>query len=247
MRESYSVRLMLLAVLVAASMVSGCISDGDDDEVVKPGDTLTETSDVELGTATEVEVYLNLGHGELKVRPGASKLMEATFRFNVEQWRPEVTYVEGGTVWNLSVVMPNETLKVGSGTINEWSIDLGEDVPTSMVVLVGAGSVDCKVGGLNLTAFSANVGSGSLDLDLTGEWGANLTVYLNAGAGDIDIKVPDDVGARVKPVMGVGSFDGQGFTQEGGFYVNAAHATSDVILTIHANSGVGGIKVTEVP
>lgn len=240
-------RMMALAILTSCMVVSGCISDDGGEETVEPGELQTDTRDFERGAATSVEVYLEQGSGSCQIRPGSAKLMEATFRYNIPQWSPLVSYKEQGGVWNLTVEQPNETLRVGLGARNEWDLKFGGDVPMRMVAFLGAGDMDCKVGGLNLSQLALVVGAGNLKADLSGSWGANLTATLNSGTGKIDIVVPSDVGVIIVPFLGVGKLTAPGFTQQGTSHVNAAYGTTPVFIAINANAGVGDVTVTQVP
>ncbi|UCC92506.1 MAG: hypothetical protein JSW25_07510 [Thermoplasmata archaeon] len=238
----------MLCLVVVTMMVTGCLSsdDDDDDEPVKPGDTLTETKDIELGSASVVEVYLEQGSGDFQLAPGATKLMEAEFVFNIERWRPTVTYKEEGQVWNLSVIQPEQDLRVEGNVRNEWDIMLGTDVPKELTVLLGAGDADVAASGLNITKLHINVGAGQLDLDLTGIWEEDLTAKLLAGTGDVQIRVPAGVGVKLTAILGVGDVTANGFTKSGNVYTNGVYGTAPITITIEANAGVGNIVVTEI-
>ena len=244
MHKAISMRLAMVAILVAMMMVSGCVRT--DNDVVEPGETQTEAKDIEQGAATAVEVYIEQGSGHLEVEPGASKLMEAIFKFNVEQWRPAVTYKDEGDAWNLSVIQPEQDLRIGSGAKNEWDIKLGVDVPKELGINLGAGDADVKASGLNLMDLWITAGAGQIDLDLTGTWDEDLTIDLNAGAGDIEIRVPSNVGVKLKAIAGVGDVTANGFTKSGNEYTNDAYDTADVKITITANAGVGHIIITQI-
>jgi len=56
-----------------------------------PGPERTETRSVELDNSEEVRAELKMGAGELRVRGGAAKLMEARFVNNRLRMRPEVS------------------------------------------------------------------------------------------------------------------------------------------------------------
>jgi hypothetical protein len=247
MKARVPTSIMAVALLTSCMMISGCISDDGGEETVEPGELQTETRDVELGAASSVEVYLEQGRGSCRIRPGGTELMEATFRYNIPQWRPLVSYVEQGAVWNLTVEQPNETLRVGLGERNEWDLRFGGGVPTRVVAYVGVGDLDCKVAGLNLSQLACVVGVGNLAVDLSGAWEANLTATLNAGTGSMTIVVPSDVGVIIVPFLGTGNLNAPGFTQQGSGYVNAAYGTAPVFIAVNANAGVGDIAVTQVP
>jgi len=238
-------RLALTAVLVATMLLTGCITSDNDVDRIEPGDLVTEDESTDLGTAEKVEVYLRQGSGTMEVSSGAAKLMEATFRYNVDQWKPGITYKERGTVWNLSVIQPNTDLRVATGAINEWDVTFGNDVPIDMVVIMGAGDVEMDVGDLDLVDLDVNLGSGDLDLDIGAYDGDNLTVSINCGAGATKIKVPGNMGVRIVPLLGVGSVKATGFTPVGNEYHNGVYDLDQPHIIIHANLGVGDLTITE--
>lgn len=235
-----------VAVLLMAVLASGCLTTEDDDDgKVKPGDLVTDDESMDLGTAGEVDVYLEQGSGDMTVDGGAAKLMEATFKYNIKQWEPDVTYKEVQGTWNLSVIQPNTDLNVATGAKNSWDVSLLEGVPMDLAINLGAGNADLVLGSLDLTDLDVNVGAGDLDLDLRGYDGDNITVYINCGAGGADLKVPEGIGVRILPILGVGSVSATGFTMVGNEYHNSAYDVAQPHIVVHANLGVGDLVVQE--
>lgn len=238
---------MIGVLLITAMLVTGCLSvdDDDDDEKVKPGDLVTQDEDMEVGTADEVDVYLEQGSGSMEVSSGASKLMEATFKYNIDKWEPEITYKEVGGTWNLSVIQPETDLHVATGARNEWDVSLSNDVPIDLVVNLGAGDADIEIGDLDLTDLDVNLGAGDLNLHLGTYDGDNLTVAVNCGAGDARLTVSDEMGVRVVPILGVGTVKGTGFTLVGTEYHNSVYDPAQPHIVIYANLGVGDLTLVE--
>jgi hypothetical protein len=246
MPRNASTTLGLLSVLVTVMMVTGCItSDNDDDDLVKPGDLVTEDESTELGTAEAVKVYLAQSSGALDVSSGAAKLMEASFKYNIDKWKPEISYKEVGGAGNLSVVQPATDLRVATGARNEWDITLSNDVPIDLTVILGAGDSDVRIGDMNLTDVDVNIGAGDLDLHMGAYDGDNLTVSIICAAGSAKVTVPAGMGVRVIPLLGVGSTTANGFTMVGSEYHNVAYDPVQPHLIIHANLGVGNLSIIE--
>src|SRR5713226_7186052 len=72
-------------------ILTGCNQDWD-----PPGPTRTETRSIDLDKSELVRVDLKMGAGELSVRGGSSKLMEAEFDYNRLRLKPEVRYDGSG-------------------------------------------------------------------------------------------------------------------------------------------------------
>jgi hypothetical protein len=245
MRRPMCLPSLALTVLIVVSMFSGCLSS-DDDETVQPGELVVDVEDVERGTADLVEVYLEQGTGTMELAGGASKLMEATFRYNIDRWEPEISYTQSGNAWNLSIVQPNTDLRVATGARNEWDIAFGESVPIDMVVNVGAGDADMTLGTLDLVDLDINMGAGDLELDISDYSGGNLSVAIHCGVGDADVRVPEGMGVGIIPVMSVGTVSATGFTMAGTEYHSSDYDPDQPHITIRAILGVGDLTVFEV-
>jgi hypothetical protein len=233
-----------MTTLAVALVLSGCIGS---DSVVQTGDTETYSTFVEVGEAEAVEVNLDLGNGQLQVRPGAAKLMEATFKYNVDRWKPRFTYVEQGEIWNLTVTQPQQGLEVEGETKNEWDLVFGNMVPISLNAVVGAGNVNIRGGGLNLASISVSTGAGGVDMDLSGRWFDHLVVRAGTGAGNVKLIVPSDMGVQISVIQGAGSVIAPGFTQIEGNYVNEAFETAILVMLIAVDVGSGNVQVLQVP
>jgi hypothetical protein len=172
--------------------------------------------------------------------------MEATFRYNVEQWKPEITYREVGEDWNLSIEQPNTDLKVATGARNEWDISLNDEVPIHLVADLGVGDTEMTIGDLNLTDVDVDLGVGDLDLGLGSYDGDNLTVSVNCGVGDVIARVPSGMGVRIVPVVDVGAVTATGFTMVGAEYHSSDYDADAPHIVVTAVLGVGDLTVIEV-
>jgi hypothetical protein len=241
--------LALVLVLAVATLSSGCISsddDDDDDDKIKPGELVTENEEMELGTAESVTVYLEKGVGKTKVTGGASKLMEATFRYNIDRWKTEISYREVGGTWNLSLVQPNTTLEVDLGARNEWDIALNNDVAIDFMADLGVGDTELSIGGLNLTDVDVSIDVGDLDLGLGSYEGGNLTVSVNSDVGDVTIRVPAGMGVRIIPIIDIGAVDATGFTMVGAEYHSSDYDADQPHIVVTATLDVGDLTIIEV-
>ncbi|UCC92504.1 MAG: hypothetical protein JSW25_07500 [Thermoplasmata archaeon] len=244
MRVSVPTRTLLMTILTVALVLSGCLGS---EEVVRTGDLETYDTFVEVGPAEAVEVNLDMGRGQLQVRPGSVKLMEATFRYNVDQWKPRFTYVEQADLWNLTVTQPKQGIEVEGETQNEWDLVFGNMVPMAMSAQVGAGNVNVRATGLDLVSLSVSTGAGDVDMDLSGRWFDHLVARAGTGTGNVKLIVPSDMGVQISVVQGVGTVIAPGFTEIQGNYKNAAFDTAELIMLIAVDIGTGDLQVLQVP
>lgn len=59
---------------------------------IRVGELKSETQSIDLGSISTARVQLEFPAGSLKVEGGASSLMEASFRYNISDWQPQVYY-----------------------------------------------------------------------------------------------------------------------------------------------------------
>ena len=84
----------------------------------------TESQTVNLEFVNSANVQIDFPAGELKVQSGTSNLMDASFRYNLDDWQPQVNYSKKGVQAELVVSrQPGaDRMAVKSGLINEWEI-----------------------------------------------------------------------------------------------------------------------------
>lgn len=225
------------------------------------GELRTESRAIELGGATSVRARLKLGVGELRVVGGATALLDATFRYNLEEWRPEVTYDVRGDEGELTVRQPSAKRRETSGNIrNEWDLRFNDAVPLDLSIKAGVGTGTLTVGGLALTALAIETGVGTTTIDLAGGRPRDLDATIKGGVGKVVVRLPDAVGVRVETKAGVGGIDARGlrleegsrggrfpFVGAAGVYVNDAYGHAPVTLRLAIESGVGQIELALAP
>ena len=73
-------------LLAVALCLTGCVVE------VHSGPTRHDSREFERQGVERLRLNLHMGAGELKVRGGASQLARADFAYNVDAWKPDVTY-----------------------------------------------------------------------------------------------------------------------------------------------------------
>lgn len=202
----------------------------------------TESQSVELGDAESVRVKIEMGAGEIEVAGGADELLEADFTYNVAELKPEVVY-SGDT---LTIQQPDVEGIASLGDLDgyryEWDLRLNDAVPMDLSIGLGTGKMDLGLSGLSLTALEVDIGAGEGKLDLTGEWASDLDVSIMAGVSRFTVVLPSEVGARVE-IDGISRVNASSLTQDGNTYVNDAYGVSDVTLDINIEAGIGEINL----
>jgi hypothetical protein len=187
-----------------------------------------------------------MGAGELKVGGAADALVEGAFSYNVADWKPQVDYEVSGERGDLTVKQGSGDDGRLGGARNEWDLRFNDDVPTDLVVEMGAGESDLDLDSLTLTSLDLEMGAGEPKVDLTGDYAQDFDVSIEGGVGETTVLVPSEVGVRVRAEGGLGKINVEGFQREGEAYVNDAYGDSDVSLNVDVRGGVGAINLEVV-
>ena len=232
----------LAVVLVVASVSFG--SCGEQGQNV--GEMQNESRSIQPEDARSVRAHLMMGAGELKVGGAADALMEGDFSYNVAEWKPEMDYDVGGEMGELTV----EQGSGGGGRLgdarNEWDLRFNDEMPTDLVVRMGAGESDLDLDSLTLTGLDLQMGAGETTVDLTGDYARDFDASIEGGVGEATVLVPGEIGVRVRAEGGLGKINAEGFERQGDAYVNDAYGGSEVTLDVDVRGGVGAINLEVV-
>jgi hypothetical protein len=158
-----------------------------------------ESRSIQPEDAESVRAHLVMGAGELKVGGAADALMEGDFSYNVADWKPQIGYDVSGEEGELTVEQGSgDDGRLGSGARNEWDVRFNDDVPTDLVVEMGAGESDLDLDSLALTGLDLQMGAGETTVDLTGDYARDFDASIEGGVGEATVLVPSEVGVRVR-------------------------------------------------
>ena len=208
-----------------------------------PRETRTLTRSVELDKAESVNVDLKMKAGELNVAGGATRLMDASFRFNVPSWEPVVDYKSDSGRASLQVQQPESSLSFGNNE-NTWDLRFNDNTPIALTASLGAGEATMTLGTLSLRSLQIDHGAGELTLDLRGTPKRSYDVRVNGGVGTAQIRVPRSVGVVATAAGGLGSIDVRGLERRGESWYNPAHENDPVTIRLDVKGGVGEIHIS---
>lgn len=232
MRYIEILKILLFTLLIGS--IGSCVNVGELKE---------ETRTIPLGKAEFVEAKLDIGTGELRVQGGARELMEGTFSYNVDRWKPAIDYHVLGGRGILEIEQGESSgMPVGKAE-NKWDIYLSNDVPIELEVNFGAGEGKLDLRDLMLDSLDVDMGVGDLTLDLSGEHKRNLDVTIDGGIGSGTLYLPEGVGVRVQVDGGIGSVNARSLNKEGNFYTNDAFGKTDVSIDINIDAGIGSLDL----
>lgn len=120
-------------LLTAALLFSGCQF-----EHAAAGPERNEPISIEAGDAQRADVELDIGAGQLEVSGGSSKLIEGTFTYNVDAWKPIVKSSTNGSHAAITIKQP-ESGHLGGDRKYDWDLRLNDGILLDMAVNCGAG------------------------------------------------------------------------------------------------------------
>jgi hypothetical protein len=242
----YLVVVLLIVMMAATAIVAGACGTqpGGTQQV---GKMQRESKSVDPKNAQSARAQLKMGAGELNVTGGADQLMDGDFSYNVSEWKPKVSYDVSGQKGELVVKQGGaEGGSLEGKARNEWDIGLNDEVPTDLVVQVGAGESDLDLDSLTLKGLDLKMGAGKTTVDLTGDYAQGFDASIQGGVGEATVLLPSGVGVKAKAEGGLGKINAKGLKKVGDSYVNDAYGESDVNLSVDVKGGVGQINLKVV-
>ena len=232
--------LTALAVLATGTTVLTAVGSAR-------ADTLrTEHRVVQAGAARSVDVHLTIGAGRLQVAGGARTLLDARFRYNHDNWRPEVRYAVRARRGQLTVQQPSTRDADDLTNVQyDWNVRLNSRVPMGLKVETGAGTSTLLLGSLALTGLDVKLGVGDTTLNLAGNRSHSFNATIQSGVGELTVVLPRRVGVRVTAKHGIGEIDAHGLRQDGDTYVNSTYGSSHVTVNVTIEQGVGTIVLEQ--
>src|ERR687894_1931642 len=136
----YLVVILSIVMMAATAVLAGACSTQGGGTQQQVGKMQHESKSVDPKDAQSVRANLKMGAGELNLTGGADQLMEADFAYNVADWKPKVNYDVSGETGELTVRQGSDGgVRLGGDARNVWDIRFNDQLPTDLVVQMGAG------------------------------------------------------------------------------------------------------------
>src|SRR5215203_4636341 len=246
MARYYGVVVLSILLMAATTVLAGaCSTQGGGSPEV--GKLQHVSKSVDPKNAQSARAQLKMGAGELNLAGGADQLMEADFSYNVSEWKPKVSYDVSGDEGKLVVRQGGaEGSNLTGEARNEWEIRLNDELPTDLVVQLGAGESNLDLDSLTPIGLKLQMGAGKTTVDLTGDYARSFDASIQGGVGEATVVLPSGVGVKAKAQGGLGKINAEGLKKVGDSYVNDAYGESDVNLSVDVKGGVGEINLKVV-
>ena len=225
--------IAVLGILAAATLTS-CARIGKMEEITKT---------IPLDGAQSLQVDARMNAGKMDLEGGATGILDARFRTNVEDWKPEVTYRLEGTRGVLLIEQPRHRgISLGRAE-NKWDVRLNNAIPIDLTAKFGAGEAKVNLGTLTLDRLSIKMGVGDLTLDLGGYAQKAFSGHIKGGVGHATIYLPQGMGVRVSVHGGLGSIDAAGFNVDHRVYTNDAYSKGGPAIDLDVEAGIGSLDL----
>jgi len=246
MARYYGVVVLSILLMAATTVLAGaCSTQGGGSPEV--GKLQHVSKSVGSENAQSARAQLKMGAGELNITGGADQLMEADFSYNVSEWKPKVSYDVSGKKGELVVKQGSANGgDLSGGARNEWDVSLNDELPTDLVVQLGAGESALDLDSLTLTGVDLQMGAGKTTVDLTGDYAQDFEASIEGGVGEATVLLPSEVGVKAKAEGGLGKINAKGLKKVGDSYANDAYGESDVNVSVDVQGGVGEINLKVV-
>jgi hypothetical protein len=224
-------------VVLGALCLTSCVVE------VHNGPTRHEFREFDRKGVERLRLDLHMGAGEVKVRGGASQLARADFSYNVDSWKPQVTYHTLGGSSDLSIEQPGNSHTHIGDTTYSWDVQAANDVPLELVAHLGAGEARLDLASLTLRRVEVEMGVGELHMDLRGTPKHDYDVHIRGGVGEATVHLPRDVGIYATGSGGIGEIHTEGLRKQGDHWVNDAYNDVKVRIHVDVEGGIGQINL----
>lgn len=175
---------IILAILALSLTTLACGFTVNLPDAPEPDPEVTDEISVPIPDAEEVSLRLSFGAGDLKLAPGAKKLVEGTATYNYSEFEPVVKVDDG----DVNIRMGDEEFS-GFPSFkdlkNEWDFKLGGE-PMDLTIESGAYDGDFELGGLSLENLTVRDGAANVELAFSEPNQVEMSTFrYETGASDV--------------------------------------------------------------
>lgn len=233
--------LKQICIIIIASFLIGCTYNSTN-KVREQNNTFN------VSNLKTVNVGINLKVGTLNINSSNSNNISSKIIFNKSEWKPIIEDIKNNNSEDLNISQPNMSkISKSNKDINKWKLNFSENVPVNMTIKTGVGDVTADLRKVQLNKLDIDMGTGKLNLDISGDYKKNLNVNLNCGVGETTIHFPKNIGVKVKIKKHfiAKAIDSTWFTNNGDEYTNSNYGKTNVTIYAIVNANVGKINIEE--
>ncbi len=200
-----------------------------------------EQASVDLQGATEADVKINHGAGELQIAGGAGPglLASGTFNGGLDQ-SSRMT----GNSLDVHLSPPGPPFMfLPHMERYDWDLRLNSEIPMTLTLQMGANKASVDLSNLHVTDLKVETGASQADITLPAR--GRMRAKFNLGAASLTIHVPQGVAARIHATHGVSDVkvDQSRFPRNGEYYQSPDYETAQDAAEIRIEAGAAEIKI----
>jgi hypothetical protein len=213
----------------------------------------TKSIDQALNGATEADIRISFGIGELNVgsHSEADSLIQGVLELLDEtNLREEIRIVGDKAVFSLGGNEGNDISPriFTSGIRNEslaWELELNDEIPMELNIDTGVGQAVIDLRDLILTGLDLNVGVGQMEVFMPAE--GDFSGRIEGGVGELIVRIPAGAAIRVRVNTGLGGVSVQGdFNRSGNTYTSDSFDSDADHIELFVNGGIGSIVISQI-
>jgi cell wall-active antibiotic response 4TMS protein YvqF/uncharacterized protein DUF2154 len=202
---------------------------------------VSEHGSVDLQGASEAELRIDHGAGELRISGGAEpgKLAAGTFSGGMEQ----SAQMEGSRLV-ARMRPPQPTFMVmPQFERHDWDVRLSNSVPILLTLHTGANNAVVNLAGMRITGLRVETGASETEVTLPAE--GRFRADFSLGAASLRVSVPQGMAARVRVSQGVSDVkvDQARFPRMGDAYQSPDFDSAANAVDLKIDAGAAEIRV----
>lgn len=245
-RRSPALSLIILLLLVAAAVAFLLYSGG-----FQPAGGLSQFPvNVPSQNTSKASVDITFSVGDLSVdaQSEGSALATGSLDYYDGTSTPQVSDNVSGDTRQLTIKQNEGGASFpffGFGAHLSWTLHLSNQVPMTLRVEAGAGTVDMNLERLRISDLNLSTGAGDTSVILPSNAGTTIA-KISGGAGTLDVTIPNGVEASIKVNSGIGKVDvDPKFAAQGdNIYTSQGYANARNKVDLTVNGGVGRITIS---
>lgn len=180
-------RKLLLPLIMIFLATTACSLSLDLPKIEsKAGPEETFTVNVPAPTSgSSASLEISMGAGKLTIAPTSSGLVTGTVRYNIADWKPEVSQVGSKTTISQS---HSESLPINVDSINEWNLALNPALTYDLDINAGAYEGNLDLSGIGLTSLQIDDGASKASVTFSKLNPASMDLFAyKTGASEVSL------------------------------------------------------------
>lgn len=231
-------RAVYFGIILSIILITGCSS-------ATIGNEQLSEIHIEKDEAKQLAIDLTIDYGRVDISTEDEVWVDGEIKYNVDDLEPRVNYKLKRQKGKIKIDQPKKhKIDLKKGLVkNDWNLLLSRDVPVDLTIETGAADTTLDLQGMQLRSLDIDTGVGKMNINLGGIWLDSYDVDIQMGVGESTVILPKEVGVKIKSTKGIGFATYDGFISKGdNVYVNEAFEDADVIVSVHAELGVGEVN-----